>query len=383
MRTSSVLAIVALFSSVALAGEQGHGQHQRDPQPPFSQPTHGAKKVDLVIALDTSSSMDGLIDSARQKLWDVVNLLAHARPTPVLRVGLISYGNDGYDARVGWVRKDAELTTNLDDVSEKLFALRTNGGSEYVARAVHDATMDMKWDQDPSTLKIIFVAGNEPANQDPQIPVERALGEARHKGIFVNAIYCGSDGAFEANGWRTVAQLGSGKYAAIDQNRVVAINTPMDAELAKLSNELNKTYVGYGVAGREKAANQAAMDSAAGAAGAPVAASRAATKSSALYRNDEWDLVDARAHGKKDVAKMKAEELPAPMRGMDDKEREQFLDQKAQQRQALQHRIAELAKQRDAYIAQARRKAPTGHATFDDAVTSTIKTEGEAAGLGF
>ena len=38
------------------------------------------------------------------------------------------------------MRKDAELTTNLDDVYEKLFALRTNGGSEYVARAVHDAT---------------------------------------------------------------------------------------------------------------------------------------------------------------------------------------------------------------------------------------------------
>src|SRR5512143_1098874 len=116
MRNSSVLAIVALFSSVALAGEQGHGQHQRDPQPPMQQPTNGAKKVDLVIALDTSSSMDGLIDSARQKLWDVVNLLAHAKPQPLLRVGLISYGNDGYDARVGWVRKDSELTTNLDDV---------------------------------------------------------------------------------------------------------------------------------------------------------------------------------------------------------------------------------------------------------------------------
>src|SRR5438874_2438893 len=313
MRNSLSLAIVTLFSSVALAGGNGNNQHPRDPQPPIAQSTNGAKKVDLVIALDTSSSMDGLIDSARSKLWDVVNLLAHAKPSPVLRVGLISYGNDGYDAKVGWVRKDAELTTNIDDVYEKLFALRTNGGSEYVARAVHDATNDMKWDQDQGTLKIIFVAGNEPANQDPQIPVERALGEARQKGIFVNAIYCGGDGAYEAAGWRQVASLGSGKYAAIDQNRVVAINTPMDGELAKLSNELNKTYVGYGAVAKEKAPRQAAMDAAAGSAGAPVAASRAAAKASVLYRNDEWDLVDARAHGKKDVAHMKAEELPEPM----------------------------------------------------------------------
>ena len=327
--------------------------------------------------------MDGLIDSARAKLWDVVNLLAHAKPQPQLRVGLISYGNDGYDARVGWVRKDSELTTNLDDIYEKLFALRTNGGTEYVARAVHDATSDMKWDQDQGTLKIIFVAGNEPANQDPQIPVERALGEARNRGIFVNAIYCGGDGAVEAAGWRQVASLGSGKYAAIDQNRVVAINTPMDGELAKLSNELNKTYVGYGAVAKEKADKQVAMDSASTGAGAPVAASRAAAKASVLYRNDEWDLVDARAHGKKDVRGMKAAELPEPMRNMSEADRTKYLDGKARERGELQKRIGELSQRRDAFIASERKKQAAGPKTFDDAVTGSVRTEAESAGFAF
>lgn len=371
------------MSSVTLAHGPGNNQHQRDPRPALQPPTHGAKKVDLVIALDTSSSMDGLIDSARSKLWDVVNLLAHAKPTPVVRVGLISYGNDGYDAKVGWVRKDAELTTNLDDVYEKLFRLSTNGGSEYVARAVHDATVDMKWDQDPDTLKIIFVAGNEPANQDPQIPVERAVAEARHKGIFVNAIYCGTDASAEATGWRQVAVAGAGKYAAIDQNRVVAINTPMDAELAKLSNELNKTYVGYGAVAQQKAQNQAAMDGAAGQSGGMVAASRAAAKASPVYRNDEWDLVDARAHGKKDVAKMKAEELPEPMRRMSESERAKFLDAKARERGELQKRIAELSQRRDAFIQRERNKQAAGPKGFDDAVISSIRSEAESAGFAF
>jgi hypothetical protein len=383
MRKTLSLAIVMLFSSVALAGGHGNNQNQRDPQPPIQQSTNGAKKVDLVIALDTSSSMDGLIDSARAKLWDVVNLLAHAKPQPQLRVGIISYGNDGYDARAGWVRKDAELTTNLDDVYEKLFALRTNGGSEYVARAVHDATADMKWDQDQGTLKIIFVAGNEPANQDPQIPVERALGEARQKGIFVNAIYCGGDGAYEAAGWRQVASLGSGKYAAIDQNRVVAINTPMDGELAKLSNELNKTYVGYGAVAKEKAHKQAAMDTASGAAGAPVAASRAAAKASVLYRNDEWDLVDARKHGKKDVGHMAAEELPAEMRNLSQADRDKYLDGKSRERSELQKRIADLSQRRDQFIATERKKQAAGPKTFDDAVTSSVRTEAESSGFSF
>lgn len=383
MRKTIAIGLLTLFSSVALAGGQANHQHQRDPQPPVQQSTGGAKKVDLVIALDTSSSMDGLIDSARTKLWDVVNLLAHAKPTPIVRVGLISYGNDGYDAKVGWVRKDAELTTNLDDVYEKLFALKTNGGSEYVARAVHDATVGMKWDQDQNTLKIIFVAGNEPANQDPQIPVEKAVGEARQKGIFVNAIYCGADTSYEAGGWRQVAVAGAGKYAAIDQNRVVAINTPMDGELARLSNELNKTYVGYGVVAQEKARNQAAMDSAAGSAGAPVAASRAAAKASGVYRNDEWDLVDARAHGRKDVAKMKAAELPAPMQRMSEEERNKFLDGKARERGELQKRIADLSQKRDAFIAAERKKQASGPKAFDDAVTSSIRTEAESAGFAF
>jgi hypothetical protein len=311
MHKQLLLATLMLSSSVALADGNGNQQVQRAPQLP-----QGQKRVDLVIALDTSSSMDGLIDSARQKLWDVVLLLGKAKPQPIVRVGLISYGNDGYDSGVGWVRKDAELTTNLDDVYAKLFALHTNGGTEYVARAVHAATTQMAWDQSRDTLKIIFVAGNEPANQDPIIPVERAVADAREKGIFVNSIYCGSDSAGEAVGWRDVAGRGSGQYAAIDQNHVVAIATPMDGELQRLSGELNKTYVGYGRNGVEAAANQAAQDKNAAASGAPVAAARAAAKATSVYRMDEWDLVDAARHHEKDVKKMATEELPKPMQTM-------------------------------------------------------------------
>ena len=54
--------------------------------------------VEVVLCLDVSSSMDGLIASAKQKLWDIVNDLARAKPTPELRVALYSYGNNAYDA---------------------------------------------------------------------------------------------------------------------------------------------------------------------------------------------------------------------------------------------------------------------------------------------
>ena len=54
------------------------------------------KAIDLVVCLDVSGSMNGLIDSAKIKLWDVVNELAKVKPTPNLRVALYSYGSPQY-----------------------------------------------------------------------------------------------------------------------------------------------------------------------------------------------------------------------------------------------------------------------------------------------
>ena len=85
------------------------------------------RHVDLVICLDTSGSMSGLIESAKKKLWAVVNELATAQPKPLLRVGLYHYGNDGLNKEDGWVKQLCPLTDDLDDVYGKLFALRTNG----------------------------------------------------------------------------------------------------------------------------------------------------------------------------------------------------------------------------------------------------------------
>jgi hypothetical protein len=142
-----------------------------------------AKPIDVVVCLDTSNSMDGLIASAKIKLWDIVNDLAKVQPAPELRVALYSYGNDGYDKSRGWVRKELDLTTDLDEIYRKLNALTTRGGEEYVARVCHDALADQKWSADPSALKIIFVCGNEPASQDPTIKLASVGEKAKAQGV--------------------------------------------------------------------------------------------------------------------------------------------------------------------------------------------------------
>jgi von Willebrand factor type A domain len=369
---------LALLTLLGLAVTAHAGPNNKQQQ---QQQQDQKRHVDLVIALDISGSMDGLIDSARQKLWDVVNLLAQAKPTPTLRVGLISYGSPAFPSQSGYVNIESDLTTDLDAIYSKLFALRTNGGDEYVARAVQTGTRQMKWSQDQNALKIIFVAGNEPANQDPQVAVETAVNEAKEKHIFVNTIYCGYETAGEAVGWRQVASLGGGKFAAIDQNHTVAIATPMDAELNRLSGELNKTYVAYGAEGGRRAANQAAQDKNAEGAGGMVAASRAMAKSSALYSNEEWDLVDAKKRGKK-IADMPAAALPPAVAAMPAEKRDEYVAQKAKEREQIQKQIAETNAKREAFIkAERAKKAKPGAKALDDALGESIRTEAVQSGF--
>src|SRR5688500_18727763 len=148
------------------------------------------RDVDLVIALDISGSMEGLIESAKQRLWDITNELAQARPTPALRVAILSYGRPSYGEQSGFVHVDLPFTSDLDTVNATLFSFQTDGGDEYVSRAIQTSLDVLQWSQDADALKIVFVAGNESAEQDPRLTAERATAEAARRGIVINAIYC-------------------------------------------------------------------------------------------------------------------------------------------------------------------------------------------------
>src|SRR5262249_27790624 len=152
------------------------------------------------------------INSAKNRLWDVVNDLAKAKPTPNLRVALYSYGHNRYDPKVGWIRKEVDLTTDLDAVSQKLFGLTTFGGTEYVTRVCRDAIQEQSWCKDQDALKLIFVCGNEPASQDPVVKLKDAADLAKAKGIIINPIYCGRATDSDARDWKEFATLCGGRF---------------------------------------------------------------------------------------------------------------------------------------------------------------------------
>jgi Mg-chelatase subunit ChlD len=317
-----------------------------------SPPLLGAERrdVDLVIALDVSGSMEGLIESAKQRLWDITNELAQARPVPALRVAILSYGRPSYGEQSGYVRVDLPFTADLDAVNATLFAFQTDGGDEYVARAIKTSLDTLQWSQDPNALQVIFVAGNESADQDPLQTTTHVTALAASRGIVVNAIYCGSDNDGEAPGWRRVALDTNGMYASIDQHAAAVANiaTPFDAELAALNQELNATYLAFGSAGEAGRANQFAQDGNAVAMSPAAAASRTVAKAGALYRSD-WDIVDAVESGK-ELAEIPVAELPPEMQALEPAEREAYVREKAERRAEVQGRIGELAAERSRFI---------------------------------
>jgi hypothetical protein len=341
--------------------------------------------IDIVICLDTSNSMDGLIGSAKQKIWDIVNALATAKPKPYLRVALYAYGSPTFGSQTGFVHKEVDLSDDLDKVFAALTALRTNGGDEYCARVISAAADEQPWDDDKKALKIIVVAGNEPATQDRKLNVFDTASSAIRRGIIINTIYCGSPSSSEAEDWRKIASTADGQFAAIDQERgMVAVSTPFDRKLAELNSSINSTYVAYGKEGAYGQQKQAAADSLSALLGASNVASRAVAKSGGQYRNYSWDLVDASSEKGFSLSKMKNEELPAEMQKLSSTEQQAYLDKKVKERADIQKQIADLNVQRAKFIQDELKKTgkPVDKA-FDTAMLHALRQQAQRNGFTF
>jgi hypothetical protein len=355
------------------------------PPPAIAHPSKPAPHrpvVQLALLLDTSNSMDGLIDQARSRLWQVVNDLATARcdgSRPRLEVALYEYGNNSLSAEGNYIRQVSGFTSDLDLISDRLFGLRTNGGSEYCGAVIEQAINCLAWSNRDSDLRLLFIAGNEPFDQGP-VDFRRAVRAATRAGVTVNTIFCGPYNEGVATLWQNGAQLAAGCYTAIDQDkRVPVIDAPQDREIARLNASLNATYLAYGEQGRERSEMQQRQDSLAAAAAPSVAAERAQSKATALYDNRSWDLVDAVREGEVDVANVKSEDLPQELRGLSVIEREEKVAAAAAERKRIQAQIQQLAAEREAYIQSEMTKlaAASGDntAALDDAIRQSVRAQ--------
>lgn len=386
-KTIAIFALLGLLTLITLVtrGRASDSQANVDVQNPNGLTNHQkvSKKqstIDIAIALDVSGSMSGLINAARHNLWTIVNEVAQAKPSPKLRVALITLGNS--DARENdHVKVLSGLTSDLDSISEILFSLRTSGSNEYVYKAIDDATTQLAWSKDPKALKQIYVAGNESISQGGISRLNASLNKAQEERIFVNTIYCGGTGDGDAYAWKQAAEKAKGMFAAIDHNHgTVVVNSPYDERLRKLSEKLNRTYIGYGAKGRIGMQKQAAQDRLASSVAPSLSAKRAVAKASKVYRNSNWDLVDRKNEGS--LASVDKEDLPANLRKMSKDELNGFLETKRKEREEIKEEIRKLAKKRSAFVKEeSKRKGYDKKRSFGKALRKSIKRQAKAMNI--
>jgi len=333
--------------------------------------------VKIALLLDTSNSMDGLINQAKAQLWDIVNEFTHAKcgneARPKLQIALYQYGNDNLSAREGYIQQVLNFSSDLDEISEKLFSLTTNGGEEYCGTVISTSLKQLEWGKNPDNLKMIFIAGNEPFTQG-KLNYKDAVTDAKEKDIVVNTIFCGNYEQGINTEWKKGATLTGGEYMAIDHNRqVVHIDTPYDDIIIKLNGKLNKTYISYGYLGAQKSRMQSVQDSNAAEMEEAVAVKRAVSKSSRLYKNSTWDLVDASDDKDFDVSKIEQDELPKELKGKSESEVTSYIEEKKSERSKIQKEILELNTKREAYIAKNQKEGSAGE--LENAMLGAIKRQ--------
>lgn len=333
--------------------------------------------VQLAILLDTSGSMEGLIEQAKTQLWKIVNEMALAKKlgqSPRLEVALYEYGKSSIPASEGYLRMIVPLSVDLDRISEELFKLKTNGGSEYCGKVIESASRELQWSKNNNQLKVIFIAGNEPFTQG-SVDYRSSCKEAISKGIIVNTIFCGNYQEGVRTQWKDGADLADGKYMNIDHNqKLVHINAPQDKEIASLGKKLNKTYVAYGKKGKEMRERQSTQDSNAATQGEAVMAQRSMAKASTHYKNVAWDLVDAEKEGKVKVEELEEDQLPDEMKKMSKEERKKYIEKMKKEREEIQTKINQLRKERKKYVTE-KRKQMAGDKTLDSAVITAVREQ--------
>ncbi len=338
-------------------------------------------KIQMAILLDHSGSMGGLINQAREHLWNVVNEFTTLRregKRPRLEVALYKYGNAGPEQLV-------TFTDDLDAVSEALFAIQIQGGSEYCGLVIQTAVNELEWSDEEEDMKCIFIAGNEPFTQGP-VNYEFACKEAIKKGITVSTIHCGDETQGINGRWQHAATLADGSFLTINQNRAVAvIPAPQDDKITALNVKLNATYIAYGAADKRKqfTSNQMAQDANAYQLNLNANASRALAKCSSNYFC-HWDLIDGCARGTIKIEEIKKDQLPKDLQKLSLKELEAHIEKQKNARKKIQEEIRELTDARAKFIAAERKKkAETADApddTLDKAIIEAVQKQADKSG---
>lgn len=338
-------------------------------------------KIQAAILLDVSNSMDGLIEQAKAQLWNMVSVMGKAQCdglTPNIEIALYEYGRSDNNVSNGYVKQISGFASDLDKLSQQLFHLTTNGGDEYCGQVIYTSLKELNWDHSPSNYKVIFIAGNEDFLQG-NLPYLKACNEAKRMGVTINTIYCGSKIQGINEHWNLAETCGPGSFTNIDQDaKMEDIPTPYDSILFALNNNLNNTYLTFGAYGTSAHAAQASVDEMNYKMNKSVEIKRIAVKSKKeLYKNSNWDMVDA-AENQKDFAdKVDLKTLPDSLQKKSRKEIRLIISKKSEERTRVQKQIETISLQREKWLEVEKKKSssPGKAATLETEIEKIVKKQ--------
>lgn len=341
-------------------------------------------QIEVCFVLDTTGSMGGLIEGAKQKIWSIANEIIAAKPTPSVKFALIGYRDRGDE----YVTKLSPLTDDIDAIYADLRKFHAAGGGdtpESVSQALDEAVQKIEWSRDRSVLKIIYLVGDAPPHTDyaDGPDYRQVCAAAVKRDVIINTVQCGSiPGTREY--WTEIARLSEGQYVALAQTgNMIAIATPFDQPLAELNVALGRTIVAYGSSAAQAAvrAKQETIELSA----FSVTADRLAynARSGGKVVQGSGELIDAMKEGKVRFGDIKREELPREMKDLSDTELRAQLEQKSAQRAELQAKINDLSKQREAFLAaEQKRLAASGKGdAFDSKVAEIVREQAKRKGI--
>ena len=349
-------------------------------------PTSQSKpRIEVCFVLDTTGSMGGLIEGAKQKIWSIANEMISARPTPELKLGLIGYRDRGDD----YVVKSFSLTDDIDAIYGHLREFQAGGGGdapESVNEALAEAIHKMPWSSDSKVLKIIFLVGDAPPHMDyPNGPKYPDLcREAAKKDLIINTIQCGEMAETKPI-WQEIAKLSEGSYVGISQSgNVAVISTPMDKELSRLNERIGTTLIPYGDS-KLQAEVHAKYAMAASAPVAAMADRLSYNSKTGKAVQGRGELVDALNDKTLKLDEIDQKQLPTELQKLDRSELQKRIAKTRDERADLQKQIVEVSKKREAFIqSENKRLAAEGKGdAFDQKVTETLHAQAAKKGISY
>jgi hypothetical protein len=344
-------------------------------------------RIEVVFILDTTSSMSGLIQAAKEKIWSIATTMASAQENPDIKMGLVVFRDRG-DA---YITRVYDLSDDLDSMYVSLMEFNAQGGGdgpESVNQALYDAVHKISWSSDSNVYKVAFLVGDAPPHMDYRNDVKYpvTLTAATRKGIVINTIQSGQHMSTKP-AWQEIAMLGQGVYFQVENSgNAVAVATPFDEKLSALAAKLEDTRLFYGDE-EEKKAQKSKLDA--------NAKLRKELSSTALARRDtynatasgkrnllgEGELVDAITSGRVALDEINQENLPASIQALAPAEQMEVINEQARRRDQLKQEIDKLSESRSNFIKKKLAAEGGAEDSLDEKIYRAVKDQAASIGL--